>query len=109
MRICKLIVIIEAINKTYQSTVNRMYIAERKYNDLVDATSRLEDVSKHINLDDDKAWAKSMRKQEDMWCKFMDYLTTCQNVSNKTKSVSIKLYTAIAAFNNDDDSLSGRH
>jgi hypothetical protein len=54
-----MIVIIEAINKTYQSTVNRMYIAERKYNDLVDATSRLEDVSTHINLDDDKAWRKS--------------------------------------------------
>ena len=85
-------IIIEAINKTYQSTVNRMYIAERKYNDLVDATSRLEDVSKHINLDDDKAWSKSMRKQEDMWCLFMNYFNDLpkreqQNAERKYKAI----------------------
>jgi len=87
-----MIIIIEAINKIHQSTVNRMYIAERKYNDLVDATSRLEDVSTFPDLDDDKAWTKSMRKQEDMWCLFMNYFNDLpkreqQNAERKYKAI----------------------
>ena len=88
-------IIIEAINKTYQSTVNRMYIAERKYNDLVDATSRLEDVSTFPDLDDDKAWTKSMRKQEDMWCLFMNYFN---DLPKREQANAERKYKAIHGY-----------
>ena len=90
-----MIIIIEAINKIHQSTVNRMYIAERKYNDLVDATSRLEDVSTFPDLDDDKAWTKSMRKQEDMWCLFMNYFN---DLPKREQANAERKYKAIHGY-----------
>ena len=90
-----MIIIIEALNKIHQSTVNRMYIAERKYNDLVDATSRLEDVSTFPDLDDDKAWTKSMRKQEDMWCLFMNYFN---DLPKREQANAERKYKAIHGY-----------
>jgi len=88
-------IVITAINKTHQATVNRMYIADRKYSDLVNANDVIADTGEFEYPEDNKLYRQGMVRQERAFDTFITHWDTLPKREQKNAE---RQYKAIHGY-----------